>query len=529
MAARVGRRGQQLHATPAWPTASLTASRVRAHNEAGWGPWSEFSAPVTPDTAAGPAGVADGRVRRRRSCTSPGRHRPTRARRSPATSSRSAAGVDRACSARHRHHLHVDRPDQRHQLPVPRRRDATPPDGPSRRRGPAAEHPLREPAAPGAPAVGQGDRYLDLSWAQPNDNGDPVIEYQVEMRSRTRRVRAGRRRHHVSLDEPRPTASPQQFRVRARNRDVDWGAWSGWSIPVKPCGVPDAAGCADCGRRGDSAAAVTWAAPGDAGLRDHQYQVATNGGASAGRGRVRRTRSPVSPTAPRYSFEVRAHNSVGWGAWSAAVERRSPPPARRRARVDHRQPVGVGAVDLTGRPPNANGCPLTDYQIVRQRRRAARHRLGAPHSRTAASADSTAYSFKVRACNDVGCGAWSAGDSATTWGVPDSRHARASTPATRTIDATWSAPAAQRHRRSTATMSTSTQAGRTSQPARRSRGTPQQRHQLPGSGPRLQRRRLRGVERAGRPSRRDRRSTCTISKGGERRTGQPGAATPRCT
>ena len=87
----VGRGHEQPHAHRASSTAGRTASRCAPQNEAGWGEWSAFSAPVTPDTTPGRPSTPSGRVRRRPAHRDVGRRRPTRARRSPATRSRSAA------------------------------------------------------------------------------------------------------------------------------------------------------------------------------------------------------------------------------------------------------------------------------------------------------------------------------------------------------------------------------------------------------------------------------------------------------
>ena len=94
------------------------------------------------------------------------------------------------------------------------------------------EHPLREPGNPGAPVAAQGDRYLDLSWAPSNHNGDPVIEYQVEMRSNPGVwVPVGTSTTYRWSNLPNGVA--QQFRVRSRNRDPTGAPASGWSTAVE--------------------------------------------------------------------------------------------------------------------------------------------------------------------------------------------------------------------------------------------------------------------------------------------------------
>ena len=51
--------------------------------------------------------------------------------------------------------------------------------------GTAIVHPaaVGQPDAPGTPNVNRGNRSLDLNWSSSPNNGDPVIEYQVRMRS----------------------------------------------------------------------------------------------------------------------------------------------------------------------------------------------------------------------------------------------------------------------------------------------------------------------------------------------------------
>ena len=80
-----------------------------------------------------------------------------------------------------------------------------------------------------------------------------------------------------------PNGTEQQFQVRAKNRDADWGAWSPASAAVKPCGVPDAPG-APAAARGDKQAVVTWGAPGDQGCAITGYEVRTSTGSQAANG-----------------------------------------------------------------------------------------------------------------------------------------------------------------------------------------------------------------------------------------------------
>jgi hypothetical protein len=104
-------------------------------------------------------------------------------------------------------------------------------------------------------------------------------------------------------------------------------------------------------------------------------------------------------------------------------------------------PAAVGAVRLTFPAAGANGAAITRYQASAND--GAARDIGLATTYTwSGLANGATYSFKVRACNDVGCGSWSSSDSATTWGEP----AQVGTPAVNagngTLSANWSAPAA---------------------------------------------------------------------------------------
>ena len=114
-----------------------------------------------------------------------------------------------------------------------------------------------------------------------------------------------------------PNGQAQQFQVRARNRG-GWGALSAASAPVIPCGVPDAPGSVSA-VRGDTAATVSWAAPYDQGCAISGYTVTASSGASVnvGGGQTSMTFGGLS-NGTTYTFTVVARNEVGTGARSAA-------------------------------------------------------------------------------------------------------------------------------------------------------------------------------------------------------------------
>lgn len=409
--------------------------QVRAHNEAGWGPWSEWSAAVTPDTQPGrPASPAvtfgDGQLQVTWSA--------------PANEGSAITGYEleigggasgvQALGNTTSYTWTGLRNGVNYQFRVVARNAAGVSEASA---WSAAEHPLREPEAPGTPSAGQGDGYLDLAWAAAATNGDPVIEYQVEMQSQSGSfVPVTATSHRWSN---LPNGVEQSFRVRARNRDADWGAWSGWSTPQKPCGVPDTP-AAPTATRDDQAAQLTWAAPGDQGCAISQYQVETDTGLSQSASTTTHTFSGLA-NGTAYRFRVRAVNSVGNGAWSSWSTTVTPAGLPVGPATVTAAPTGVGAVRLTFPAADANGSPLTTYQASANDGAARDIGLGTTYT-WSGLANGTTYSFKVRGCNDVGCGPWSSADSARTWGEPSQVGTPSVNAGNGTLSASWSAPAA---------------------------------------------------------------------------------------
>ncbi len=422
------------HVFTGLPNGVAVSFQVRAHNEAGWGPSSGRSAPVTPDTEpdrpAAPT-VTFGDRSLAVSWSTP-TNQGSAILHYELEIGGGASGVQQLGAINSYTWANLQNGvSYQFRVTAINAAGRSEPSAWS-----APEHPLREPDAPGAPAVVQGDKYLDLSWAQPNSNGDTIVQYQVEMVSQPGAPASTTGTTFRWSNLPNGTA--QQFRVRAKNRDADWGAWSAASAAVKPCGVPDTP-AAPAATRGDGQAAVSWTAPGDEGCAITGYEVRTSTGSQSST-TTSHTFTGLS-NGTSYTFTVRAKNSVGWSAPSAASAAVVPAgepkgPASITAKVS-----GVGAVDLTWPAAQANGAAIGRYEISVNN--GAGRDVGTGTSyRYTGLANSTTYSFKVRACNDVGCGVWSAPDSATTWGEPDQVGTPSLSTGATSIDASWNAPAA---------------------------------------------------------------------------------------
>ena len=314
--------------------------------------------------------------------------------------------------------------------------------------GPASapETPARAPDGPGPPAGTRGSTVVDLTWNEPNLNGAPILEYEVRINpgGTTTSVGTGTSYSWASL----PNGVAVTFDVRGRNK-AGWSDWSPQSSPVTPCGVPDPVSGIGA-LRGDRLATVTWQSPGAQGCRVQQYEILSSAGgsqfvggeadvSSVGVARSHGFTGLANGTA--YTFRVRAENEVGWGPFSAESAPVTPagPPL---APSISAQSTNPGQVTLSWSAPGDNGSPITGYQVSVN---------GGPPSQVSGPpfsphiigglSNSTAYSFRVRAVNDVGAGAWSGARSVTTWGPPSAVSTPSTSAGNGQVAVSWNAPA----------------------------------------------------------------------------------------
>ena len=389
------------HVFTGLPNGVAVSFEVRAHNEAGWGPSSGQSAPVTPDTEpdrpAAPT-VTFGDRSLSVSWSTP-TNQGSAILHYELEIGGGASGVQQLGAINSYTWANLQNGvSYQFRVTAINAAGRSEPSAWS-----APEHPLREPDAPAAPAVVQGDKFLDLSWAQPNNNGDTIIQFQVEMVSQPGAPASttGTTFRWSNL----PNGTTQQFRVRAKNRDVDWGAVE--------CGVrrrqavrrarhPGRSGC-DSWRRAGSRVVDRARRR---GLRDHRLR-----GAHQHRqpeldddvAHVHRADQRHVVHVHRAGEEQRRVERVERGVRGGRAGRCS----RRGRRRSPPKVSGVGAVDLTWPAAQANGATIGRYEVS-VNNGAGRDVGNGTSYRYPGLANSTTYSFKVRACNDVGCGVWSA-------------------------------------------------------------------------------------------------------------------------
>jgi fibronectin type 3 domain-containing protein len=144
----------------------------------------------------------------------------------------------------------------------------------------------------------------------------------------------------------------------------------------------------------------------------------------------------------KYSFRIRAHNSAGFGAFSIAVGAvpRTVPSAPR-------SPVatpGNARVTLSWLAPASNGGAIVDKYLVQRYYTGVGWRnvaLVTTRSYTATGlANGTKYSFRVRAHNPAGYGAFSTAVSAVPRTVPSAPRSPTATPGIASVTVSWQAP-----------------------------------------------------------------------------------------
>ncbi|MFG1605008.1 fibronectin type III domain-containing protein [Actinoplanes sp. NPDC049265] len=204
------------------------------------------------------------------------------------------------------------------------------------------------------------------------------------------------------------------YRVRVRAVNDTGASPATAAVAVTPATTPGAP-TAVTAARGDRGATVTFTPPaGDGGDPITGYEVSTDGGASwsalDGDGRVTGLTNGTA-----YAIKVRARNDVGAGPASVpvAVTPAGPPAAPTGLAAA----PGNGSATLTFTAPDANGSPITGYQVSTDD---GVTWAALPANRIVTGlTNGTTYAIRVRAVNAIGAGASSRVTVTPAGGQPD--------------------------------------------------------------------------------------------------------------
>ncbi len=185
------------------------------------------------------------------------------------------------------------------------------------------------PDTPAPPTLGFGDRSLNVSWLTPRTEGSPVETYTLEISPAPPSgvvQKTGVTGTSIVWDGLE-NGVPYQVRVRAHNRAPEPSEFSGWSSSMVPAAPPGASGAptstllAPVGNQAQMQ--VNWNQPAANGDPISGYELRVLQGVSivktiaVGAGQTSQA-VVVDTSTTNYTFDVRAHNKAGWGAYSPA-------------------------------------------------------------------------------------------------------------------------------------------------------------------------------------------------------------------
>jgi titin len=313
---------------------------------------------------------------------------------------------------------------------------------------------------PSIASATRGNAQATVTWNAPaNNGGAPILGYTVT-------AYAGGTLVAGKTCSPTPATgltcevtgltngTAYTFKVVASNLNGP-SALSEASSPVTPASAPTAP-AAPTVTRGDAKVTVTWVAPANGGSAITGYTVSTFAGGTLVAGKSC-TPTPVTgvtcdvtglTNGTAYTFTVKATNGVGSGADSTASLAATPatvPAAPAAPSVVK----GDAKVTVTWVAPANNGSAILSYTVTTYAGGTlVAGKTCSPNPATGLTCDvtgltnGTAYTFKVKATNEVGPGADSiASAAATPLGAPASAAAPTVTRGNAQVVVAWVAPA----------------------------------------------------------------------------------------
>ena len=302
---------------------------------------------------------------------------------------------------------------------------------------------LGAPDVPTGLSATRGNRQVMLSWVQPS-GGAEVTHYEYEQDVSGRWISTGSTDTSTTVTGL-TNGQSYTFRVRAVN-SAGASAASAASPSVTPATVPGAP--ANLGvTGGDQQVMLSWTAPASNGgdsITGYEYEQGGSGTwISTGGTATTYTVFNLTNGQP-YRFRVRALNSVGAGAASAASPNVTPA-------TEPDAPSGLGAtvgdeqVDLIWTAPASNGgAVILRYEYELDFSGTWTSTGGSAPSATVTGLNNgQSYDFRVRAVNRVGAGAASGSQSATptaTLVAPDTPLGLSATVGNQRVKLSWVQP-----------------------------------------------------------------------------------------
>ena len=284
------------------------------------------------------------------------------------------------------------------------------------------------PDTPGTPAQNalafSAPTTVTASWATPTSGGAAILEYQVQYDTVSNFASPATVSAGMALSRAIAVTrgTTVYTRVRARNSQ-GWGDWSA----ARSYGIPNVPATPALNALTFSAPNTlgsSWVAPANNGAAITGYQVQWSTSStftSVGGADVSGTSHNITGLAigSTHWVRVRAGNSQGWGAWSAARSYAIPnvPGVPNAPTLAFTAPSTIA----TSWPlPVNNGATITSYQL--ERRTGTTNTViysGPNRAFTATGLPAGAHSFRVRAYSSQGWGAWSPYSAYTVPGVPN--------------------------------------------------------------------------------------------------------------
>ena len=302
---------------------------------------------------------------------------------------------------------------------------------------------LGAPDVPTGLSATRGNRQVMLSWVQPSGGAEVThYEYEQDVSGRWISTRSTDTDYTVT---GLTNGQSYTFRVRAVN-SAGASAASTASASVTPATVPGAP--TNLGvTGGDQQVMLSWTAPASNGgesITGYEYEQSGSGTwISTGGTDTTYTVFNLTNGQP-YRFRVRALNSVGAGAASAASPNVTPA-TEPGAPTDLTATVDDQRVDLIWTAPASNGGARIlryEYELDFSGTWTSTGGTATSHTVTGLTNDQS-YSFRVRAVNRVGAGLESGSESATpksTLAPPDTPFGLSATPGNQRVKLSWVQP-----------------------------------------------------------------------------------------